>query len=230
MNKNKQQQKSSTKVWLQSSGNKDPVTDWCMEWKAKEIYTYLGITDQTCNLFGELRSWMWTKPKTKIRRGMPRRENTGYLGDQTVSIIRVWMHSAGQCFLGWLCKDHLKELCKNTDLSAKSLGTDYPRQFFRTFVIRATATGNPDMSRLDIQATFVAGKITFWKREKLVKVYWSSLKNIKLEIDLRHISEAELLESGDQQKYFGVIKKIEELRTIPRFTPLESLVLHQVLT
>lgn len=129
------------------------------------------------------------------------------MGDQTVNIIRVWTHSAGQCFLGWLYKDHLKEVCKNTDLSAKSLETDYPRQFFRTFVIRATATGNPDMSRLDIQANFVARKMTFWKGEKLVKVYWSSLKNIKLEKDLRHISEAELLESGDQQEYFGVIKE-----------------------
>lgn len=156
---------------------------------------------------------------------MPRKREDRLLGGSDCKYNRVWTHSAGQSFLGWLHKDHLKhlkELCKNTDLSAKSLETDYPRQFFCTFVIRATATDNPDMSRLDIQATSVAGKMTLGKGKKLVEVDWSSFKNRKVEKDLRHISEAELLESGNQQEYFGVIKEIEELRTIPRLTASES--------
>lgn len=86
------------------------------------------------------------------------------------------------------------------------------------------------MSRLDIQATFVAGKMTFWKGEKLVKVYWSSLKNIKLEKDLRHISEAELLESGDQQEYFGVIKEDRRVKNDSQIYCFGVFSVHQVLT
>lgn len=63
----------------------------------------------------------------------------------------------------------------------------------------------------------------------------SSLKKRRVETDWRQISEAELLEPGDPQEYFGVIKKIEELSMISRFTAWESLYvsedfLHQVLT
>lgn len=75
---------------------------------------------------------------------------------------------------------------------------------------------NTDMSRSDIRVTFVAGKTTEWKVEKLVEVYWSipkkKKKERKVETDLRHIAEAELLELGHQQEYFGEIKKIEKLK------------------
>ena len=37
-------------------------------------------------------------------------------------------------------------------------------------------------------------------------------KERKVETDLRHIAEAELLELGHQQEYFGEIKKIEKLK------------------
>ena len=40
----------------------------------------------------------------------------------------------------------------------------------------------------------------------------SKKKKRKVETDLRHIAEAELLELGHQQEYFGEIKKIEELK------------------
>lgn len=37
-------------------------------------------------------------------------------------------------------------------------------------------------------------------------------KERKVETDLRHTAEAELLELGHQQEYFGEIKKIEKLK------------------
>lgn len=42
-------------------------------------------------------------------------------------------------------------------------------------------------------------------------------KKRKVETDLRHIAEAELLELGHQQEYFGEMK-IEKLNMISRFT------------
>ena len=49
-----------------------------------------------------------------------------------------------------------------------------PTELVSTPGILTTTTGNHDMSRCDIRVTSVAGKITEWKGEKLVEVYWSS--------------------------------------------------------
>ena len=95
-----------------------------------------------------------------------------------------------------------------------------PTELVSTPGILTTTTGNHDMSRCDIWVTNVAGKITEWKGEKLVEVYWSSpekKEKRKVETDLRHIAEAELLELGHQQEYFGEMTT-EKLNMISRFT------------
>lgn len=62
------------------------------------------------------------------------------------------------------------------------------------------------MSRSDTQSALQQGRSES-EREKTGRSLLKESKKRKIQADLRHTSEAELLELGDQQEYFGVIKK-----------------------